>query len=82
MQVLTGILLACLGLLLGEARTNQALQPKHCRQAEERRRLNEKWRTVRTAQRRWRECPRCGKYTVSTGLVHRATAVENRLDGD
>lgn len=40
-----------LGLLLGWGWTTQAMQPKLRQQAEERRRLNEEWAAVRTAQR-------------------------------
>jgi hypothetical protein len=50
--VLGGMLLVCLGVLLGSAWTIQALQPKLRQQADERRKLNEEWRMVRTAQRR------------------------------
>jgi sulfite exporter TauE/SafE len=48
-EVLVGVLLVCLGLLLGTSWTVQALQPRLRRQAEERRRLNEEWSVVRTA---------------------------------
>ncbi|MGH3811223.1 MAG: hypothetical protein ACRDUV_02050 [Pseudonocardiaceae bacterium] len=58
-QVLGGILLVCLGLLLGASWTVQALQPKLRRHAEERRRLNEEWSAVRAARRQRSECPRC-----------------------
>jgi hypothetical protein len=60
LQVLIGVLLICLGLLLGSTWTIQALQPKLRRQAEERRRLNEEWLAVHTARRHRGECPRCG----------------------
>ena len=60
LQVLSGVLLVCLGMLLGSTWTIQALQPKLRRQAEERRRLNEEWAAVRTARRQRGECPRCG----------------------
>lgn len=59
-QVLSVVLLICLGMLLGASWTIQALQPKLCRQAEERRRLNEEWRAVRTARQQRRQCPSCG----------------------
>jgi hypothetical protein len=51
LQLLSGVLLVCLGLLLGMTWTIQALQPKLRRQAEERSRLNEEWSAVRMA--RW-----------------------------
>ncbi|MFZ0122199.1 MAG: hypothetical protein WAN20_05795 [Pseudonocardiaceae bacterium] len=57
--LLGSVLLLCLGLLLGASWTTQALQPKLRRQAEERRRLNEEWSTVRAARRHRGECPRC-----------------------
>ncbi len=60
LQVLTWVLLVCVGLLLGSSWTVQALQPKLRRQAEERRRLNVEWLAVRTARRQQNECPRCG----------------------
>jgi hypothetical protein len=59
-QLLIGVLLVCLGLLLGTTWTIQALQPKLRRQAEERRRLNKEWSAVHTARRQRGECPRCG----------------------
>lgn len=59
-QVLSAILLVCLGVLLGATWTIQVLQPKLRRQAERRRRLNEEWSAVRAARRQRRGCPRCG----------------------
>lgn len=59
-QVLSAVLLVCLGLLLGASWTTQALQPNLRRQAEERRRLNAEWSAVRTARRQRDKCPRCG----------------------
>lgn len=47
MQVLIGVLLVCLGLLLGTTWTIQALQARLRRRAEERRRLNEEWMAIR-----------------------------------
>jgi hypothetical protein len=47
LQVLSGVLLVCLGLLLGMTWTIQALQARLRRQAEERRRLNEEWLAIR-----------------------------------
>jgi sulfite exporter TauE/SafE len=60
LQVLSGALLVCFGVLLGSAWTTQLAQPKLRRQAEERRRLNEEWVAVRAASREWAECPFCG----------------------
>lgn len=60
LQVLAGVLLVCLGLLLGSTWTIQALQSRLRRQAEERRRLNEEWAAVRAAHRQPGQCPHCG----------------------
>lgn len=59
MQLVIGVLLACLGVLVGASWTVQALQPKLRRQAEERRRLNEEWSFVRAARNQRNECPNC-----------------------
>jgi hypothetical protein len=59
-QVLSGILLVCLGLLLGSTWTIQALHARLRRQAEERRRLNEEWAALRAAHEQRHRCPRCG----------------------
>jgi hypothetical protein len=59
-QVLSGILLVCFGLLLGSTWTVQALHPRLRRQAEERRKLNEEWAALRTAHEQRHRCPRCG----------------------
>jgi hypothetical protein len=72
-EVLGGVLLVCLGMLLGTSWTVQALQPKLRRQAQERRRLNEEWSAVRTARRQWVECPHCG-----SPLSERADATHRR----
>lgn len=64
LQVMSGVLMLCLGVLLGTAWTTQAAQPKLRRQAEERRRLNEEWSAVRAANRQRSECPRCGDVLV------------------
>ncbi len=58
-QVLSAILLVCLGLLLGSSWTIQALQPRLRQQAKERRRLNEEWSALRIVRRQRGECPRC-----------------------
>ncbi len=47
LQMLIGVLLVCLGLLLGTTWTIQALHARLRRQAEERRRLNEEWMAIR-----------------------------------
>jgi hypothetical protein len=60
LQVLNGALLLYLGLLLGTTLTTRASQLKLRRQAEERRRLNQEWLTIRTIHRQRGECPRCG----------------------
>jgi hypothetical protein len=60
-QVLSAVLLVCLGTLLGATWTTQACQPKLRRQAEQRRRLNAEWVAVRAARRQQGECPRCGQ---------------------
>lgn len=72
-QALSAVLLVCLGLLLGATWTIQAMQPNLRRRAEERRRLNEEWATVRTIRLRQTVCPRCGnplstrdRYTAPT----------------
>jgi uncharacterized paraquat-inducible protein A len=59
-QVLSAVLLVCLGLLVGSSWTIQAVQPKLHQQAEQRRRLNEEWSAIRTARRQHGRCPRCG----------------------
>jgi uncharacterized protein YneF (UPF0154 family) len=58
-QILSGVLLVCLGLLLGTTWTTQIFQSKLQRQAEERRRLNEEWSVLRTTYLQRGQCPRC-----------------------
>jgi hypothetical protein len=66
LQVSAGLLLVCLGLLiglgmlLGTTWTIQALQARLRHQAEERRRLNAEWAAIRVARQQWVQCPRCG----------------------
>ncbi|PZS37744.1 MAG: hypothetical protein DLM62_17555 [Pseudonocardiales bacterium] len=79
-QVLTAVLLVCLGVLLGAIWTIQALQPKLRRQAEQRRRLNEEWSAVRTARRQRRECPRCGALLTERDWYLAPTIVEDPAD--
>jgi hypothetical protein len=51
LQMLSHLLLLCLGVLLGISWTLQAIQYKFHRQAEERRLLNEEWLAIRAARR-------------------------------
>jgi hypothetical protein len=51
LQMLSHLLLLCLGVLLGTSWTLQAIQYKLHRLAEERRRLNEEWLAIRAARR-------------------------------
>ncbi|MBV8540469.1 MAG: hypothetical protein JO364_04945 [Pseudonocardiales bacterium] len=60
LQVLVGVLLLCLGLLLGSTWTLQALQARTRRQAEGWRRLYEERLAVRAALQRRGRCPHCG----------------------
>jgi hypothetical protein len=55
---LGGILLLCLGVLLGSSWTIQTFQPKLRQLAAERRRLNEEWAAVHSVRQR-DECTRC-----------------------
>lgn len=82
LQVLSGLLSLCLGLMLGATWTVQALQPKLRRQAEERRRLNEEWVAVRTARRQRGECPRCGSPLSEWDWYIAPAVVEVRPDDD
>jgi hypothetical protein len=82
LQMVSGVLLVCLGLLLGSTWTIQALQPKLHRQAEERRRLNEERSAVRTARRQRGECPRCGNPLSEDHRYIAPTVVEERPDND
>lgn len=81
-QVLSAILLVCLGVLLGATWTIEALQPKLRRRAQERRRLNEEWFAVRTARRQRRECPRCGALLTERNWYLAPTIVEDLQDDD
>jgi hypothetical protein len=80
--LLAAALLVLLGLLLGWAWTNQALQPKLRRQAEERRRLNEEWLAVRAARRQQAECPRCASPLSEQDWYYAPTLVEDPPDDD
>jgi hypothetical protein len=80
--LLAAALLILLGLLLGWAWTNQALQPKLRQQAEERRRLNAEWMAVRTARRQRAECPRCAGPLSEQDWYYAPTLVEDPPDDD
>jgi hypothetical protein len=80
--LMVAALLVLLGLLLGWAWTNQALQPKLRRQAEERRRLNEEWLAVRAARRQQAECPRCASPLSEQDWYYAPTLVEEPPDDD
>lgn len=82
LQVLSGLLLVCIGLLLGTTWTVQALQPKLRRRAEERRRLNEEWLAVRTARWEGGECPRCGSPLFQGDWYITPTGVDDQPDDD
>jgi hypothetical protein len=81
-QVLSAILLVCLGLLLGSSWTIQAVQPKLHQLAAERRRLNEEWSAVRAARRQRDRCPRCGSPLSERDWFFAPTLVEKRPDDD
>jgi uncharacterized paraquat-inducible protein A len=81
-QVLSAVLLVCLGLLVGSSWTIQAVQPKLHQQAEERRRLNEEWSAVHTARRQRGRCPRCGSPLSEQDWYFAPTLVEDRQDDD
>jgi cell division protein FtsL len=66
-SVLAGMLLVCLGVLLGATWTTQALQPKLRQQAEERRKLNNQWAVLRAARKELSRCPRCGYLITGRG---------------
>jgi hypothetical protein len=80
LQVLSEVLLVCLGLLLGSTWTTQALQPRLRRQAEERRTLNAEWLAVRTARRQRRQCPSCGSPLAERDWYFTRTIAEGRPD--
>jgi hypothetical protein len=80
--LLLGVLLVCLGLLLGTAWTTQALQPRLRRHADERRRLDEEWLAVRAARRHRSECPRCGRPLSEVDWYCAPTFVKDLLDDD
>lgn len=65
LQMLSHLLLLCLGVLLGTSWTLQAIQYKFHRLAEERRRLNEEWLAVRAARRQQLD----GRRTLTTPVI-------------
>jgi hypothetical protein len=81
-QVLSAVLLVCLGLLLGSSWTIQAIQPKLHQQAEERRRLNEEWSAVRTTRRQRCRCPHCGSALSEQDWYFAPTFGEELPDDD
>ncbi len=82
LQVLSGVLLVCLGLLLGTVWTTHALQPNLRRQAEERRRLDEEWSAVRAIRRQRGACPRCASPLSEWDWYFAPILVEDRPDDD
>lgn len=80
--LLGAALLVLLGLLLGWAWTNQALQPKLRKQAEERRRLNAEWTAIRTARKRQGECPRCASRLSEQDWYYAPVLLEDPPDPD
>lgn len=80
--LLGAALLVLLGLLLGWAWTNQALQPKLHKQAEERRRLNAEWTAIRTARKRQGECPRCASPLSEQDWYYAPVLLEDPPDPD
>jgi hypothetical protein len=71
LQLLGGVLLVCLGLLLGATWTIQALQPKLRQQATERRSLNEQWSVIRYVRPPAGEVSALWQSAHRTGLVLR-----------
>jgi len=82
LQVLSAVLLVCLGMLLGATWTIQALQPRLRRQAEERRRLNQEWLAVHAAHRQRGECACCGKSLSERDWYIAPATVEDRPGDD
>jgi hypothetical protein len=82
LAVLGGVLLVCLGLLLGATWTIQALQSNLQRQAEERYRLNEEWLAVRAARRQRDVCPRCGNSLRNWDWYLAPEVVTDRMTDD
>jgi cell division protein FtsL len=80
--VFIGLLLVCLGMLLGTDWTTQITYSRLRRQAEERRILNEEWAALRSARRERSECPRCASLQSEWDWYFAPTAVEERPDDD
>jgi uncharacterized paraquat-inducible protein A len=82
LYVLGAVLLICLGILLGTTWTMQAFQSKLRQQAEERRKLNEEWMTVRTARWQRGKCPRCASPLSERDWYFAPTPIEYPPDDD
>ena len=80
--VLGGLLLACLGVLIGASWATQATQSKLRRLAKERRRLNEEWAAIRAVRRQQTECFRCASPLREQSWYFTPTIVEDRPDND
>lgn len=80
--LLGGLVLVCLGLLLGTAWTTQVTEVQFRRLAEQRRRLNEEWAAIRTVRRQQTECPRCASPPYEENWYFAPTGVEERSDDD
>jgi hypothetical protein len=75
-------LLICLGLLLGESWTGQALQAESRRRADERRQLNEEWQAIRAAHHH-NQCPRCaGTLSPQDSYIKPIAIEESPYDDD
>ncbi|HEY6424116.1 MAG TPA: hypothetical protein VIY28_12890 [Pseudonocardiaceae bacterium] len=64
--VILGLLLLCLGALMGSSCTVGVLDQQYRRLAVERQELNERRRTLREARLRLVRCPRCAKLIASS----------------
>ena len=77
-----GLLLICLGMLLGATSANQLRQSQLRRQAEERRRLNNEWAAIRAVYRQQAECPCCAFPLYEQNRYFAPTSIEERPDDD
>jgi hypothetical protein len=80
--LLGATLLICLGLLLGSTWTVQALQAKFRRLAQERRRLNDEWLTIRMARGQQGQCPRCARLLCEQDWYLTQTTIQEPSDDD
>lgn len=80
--VLSAVLLVCLGLLLGATWTVQALQAKHRRLAQERRKLNTEWSAIRSTRHQSATCPRCASQLPAWDWSAAPTDEEDPSDDD